>query len=537
MRHARQTEQRTGSKEPEAWLFLLPSVCLLVGCCRRGTVYCYDSTVCGHLTACASQIAVQTRSLAFYHMSAAPEVDMPSPGPQACGQPRHSPFSFTSGSPFAKSTSSALPKWEPPSIATLSLEPQQAPPPQQQPEGTKSSPAAGDSATSCDSSSSSASSSSVEVVPADGMCLGAKVRTEFGDIGVVRFRGTTAFREGEWVGIELVRPKGKNAGVVQGVQYFTCAANHGLFSRPNKLTLLPADFNVDDACEPLPRSMSAVELSDGAAAAGVPSAPARGGNSEPPSARTSPGTSRAPRLGEMGRSSTSTVVRGSLEYALGYSPYPDRQVPPGWAHAWGVSINPLAAAAAAATTAAPGGGSGEGSASRDATQSAPGGPLGNDASLALPVVIYVSSLAGDRRQSKNCRWAMDFLVGKKVPHAIIDLSVHPQMRGQLVASLASAGLAGSTGSMAAATDSADSAAQEALLERRAAELALSTRRAEELLSQLPLIDLGGRRTISKGEMQDMEDHGELDPILRQAIRAFASKPSPALERALELAPQ
>ena len=54
---------------------------------------------------------------------------------------------------------------------------------------------------------------------------------------------------------------------------------------------------------------------------------------------------------------------------------------------------------------------------------------------------------------------------------------------------------------------------------------------------LPLVDLAGRRTISKGEMQDMEDHGELDPILRQAIRAFASKPSPALERALELSPQ
>lgn len=373
------------------------------------------------------------------------------------------------------------------------------------------------------------------------MGVGAKVRTEFGDVGTVRFRGTTAFREGEWVGVELVRPKGKNAGAVQGVQYFTCAANHGLFSRPNKLTRLPADFDLEEALERLPRSMSAVELGDGATTEAGPSAAsvARAGLSEPPSARTSPGASRPPRLGEIGRSSASTVARGSLEYALGYSPYPDRQIPPGWTRAWGATVSPeaaaAAAAAAAATTAAEGGGGGERGAiaTRDGAGPGPGGPLGNDASLALPVVIYVSSLAGDRRQSKNCRWAMDFLVGKKVPHAIVDLSVHPQMRGQLLARLAAAGLTHAPPPV----DVSDSATQEALSEERAAELSLSTRRAEELLAQLPLVDLAGRRTISKGEMQDMEDHGELDPILRQAIRAFASKPSPALERALELSPQ
>lgn len=51
-------------------------------------------------------------------------------------------------------------------------------------------------------------------------------------VGVVRFFGATQFAEGEWVGIELDEPKGKNDGSVFGVRYFSCRANHGIFSRP-----------------------------------------------------------------------------------------------------------------------------------------------------------------------------------------------------------------------------------------------------------------------------------------------------------------
>lgn len=74
--------------------------------------------------------------------------------------------------------------------------------------------------------------------PVDGMGLGARVRSEFGD-GVVRFRGVDlAFAPGEWVGIELDTPTGRNSGSVQGVQYFRCRPNHGLFSPPDKLELV-----------------------------------------------------------------------------------------------------------------------------------------------------------------------------------------------------------------------------------------------------------------------------------------------------------
>ena len=188
-----------------------------------------------------------------------------------------------------------------------------------------------------------------------------------------------------------------------------------------------------------------------------------------------------------------------------------------------------------------GGGSGDGSGGGSGGPAAaverrlPGGPVGDDASLALPVVLYVSSLAGDRRQSKNCRWTMDFLVGKKVPHAVVDLSVHPQLRGQLVASIAAAGVPSLPPPAAGAKDDDGAAAREAR-EAREAQLLFATRRAEELLAQLPLIDLDGRRMVSKGELQDMEDHAELDPILRQAIRV-CDTPSPALEAAIKLAPR
>lgn len=58
------------------------------------------------------------------------------------------------------------------------------------------------------------------------------------DLALVRFIGTTLFADGIWVGIEfLQRALGKNDGSVNGHTYFQCKANHGLFIRPNRITL------------------------------------------------------------------------------------------------------------------------------------------------------------------------------------------------------------------------------------------------------------------------------------------------------------
>ena len=50
--------------------------------------------------------------------------------------------------------------------------------------------------------------------------------------GVVRFVGNTSFSTGLWIGIELYDPNGKNDGSVNGVPYFSCKTNHGVFVRP-----------------------------------------------------------------------------------------------------------------------------------------------------------------------------------------------------------------------------------------------------------------------------------------------------------------
>lgn len=56
-----------------------------------------------------------------------------------------------------------------------------------------------------------------------------------GKPGVVAFLGTTQFAKGNWAGIVLDSLEGKNNGCVNGVQYFDCEPNRGLFAKPEKI--------------------------------------------------------------------------------------------------------------------------------------------------------------------------------------------------------------------------------------------------------------------------------------------------------------
>ncbi|RHZ11545.1 hypothetical protein DYB31_003032 [Aphanomyces astaci] len=69
------------------------------------------------------------------------------------------------------------------------------------------------------------------------MEVGSRVLVVGGKNGTVRFLGTTDFAQGEWVGVELDVPEGKNDGEINGVRYFTCEPLYGLFAKKSQVRL------------------------------------------------------------------------------------------------------------------------------------------------------------------------------------------------------------------------------------------------------------------------------------------------------------
>uniref|UniRef100_A0A3B4G1B9 CAP-Gly domain containing linker protein 2 n=1 Tax=Pundamilia nyererei TaxID=303518 RepID=A0A3B4G1B9_9CICH len=54
-------------------------------------------------------------------------------------------------------------------------------------------------------------------------------------MGVIRYMGETDFAKGEWCGVELDEPLGKNDGAVAGTRYFQCLPKFGLFAPVHKV--------------------------------------------------------------------------------------------------------------------------------------------------------------------------------------------------------------------------------------------------------------------------------------------------------------
>ncbi|XP_052215294.1 CAP-Gly domain-containing linker protein 1-like isoform X2 [Dreissena polymorpha] len=73
---------------------------------------------------------------------------------------------------------------------------------------------------------------------------GAKVALKVGDrvlvsgskLGTLRYLGPADFAKGDWVGVELDDPVGKNDGAVAGKRYFDCQPRYGLFAPVHKVT-------------------------------------------------------------------------------------------------------------------------------------------------------------------------------------------------------------------------------------------------------------------------------------------------------------
>lgn len=68
--------------------------------------------------------------------------------------------------------------------------------------------------------------------------------------GFVQFLGETQFAPGQWAGIVLDEPIGKNDGSVAGVRYFQCEALRGIFTRPSKLSLTEGEANGNQTAPP-----------------------------------------------------------------------------------------------------------------------------------------------------------------------------------------------------------------------------------------------------------------------------------------------
>ncbi|OWZ07664.1 Glycoside hydrolase [Phytophthora megakarya] len=152
---------------------------------------------------------------------------------------------------------------------------------------------------------------------------GVRVAFGAGKTGVVRFVGETDFASGEWVGIELDRPEGKNNGELNGRVYFTCAPNHGLFV---KKTMVRAVLSAASAAPkaPLSRRLSGVgsnatrrSSSIGATSSAVP-----GPTSNPTSSRLSAPKPRASMIAPSSRSSfaASATARSRLSLERGGNP-------------------------------------------------------------------------------------------------------------------------------------------------------------------------------------------------------------------------
>lgn len=64
--------------------------------------------------------------------------------------------------------------------------------------------------------------------------------------GTVRFIGATKFAAGEWFGVELDDSSGKNDGSHDGVAYFACPIDHGVFVRKLQVVFFPNTSNILD---------------------------------------------------------------------------------------------------------------------------------------------------------------------------------------------------------------------------------------------------------------------------------------------------
>lgn len=133
----------------------------------------------------------------------------------------------------------------------------------------------------------------------DDYKIGDRVWVAGAKSGIIAFIGEVQFGAGEWAGVVLDSPVGKNDGSVNGIRYFMCEPKRGIFSRLGKLSRSRAPSKSSSPALSDDRLASSAE--DGA---GVGSAPPRTEPSSSAKAERSPSiaatVSDAETAGEVG---------------------------------------------------------------------------------------------------------------------------------------------------------------------------------------------------------------------------------------------
>ena len=86
-------------------------------------------------------------------------------------------------------------------------------------------------------------------MPYDDFKIGDRIWVAGAKPGIIAFIGETQFGAGEWAGVVLDSPDGKNDGSVNGVRYFMCEPRRGIFSKLSKLSQSPGTKPTEAAVE------------------------------------------------------------------------------------------------------------------------------------------------------------------------------------------------------------------------------------------------------------------------------------------------
>lgn len=130
----------------------------------------------------------------------------------------------------------------------------------------------------------------------DDFRVGERVWVNGNKPGFIQFLGETQFAPGQWAGIVLDEPIGKNDGSVAGVRYFQCEPLKGIFTRPSKLTRKVQAEDEANGLQPpsAPRATSPMSAPAACVAASSLATPANGSRKSPqPTAKEPAATSQA----------------------------------------------------------------------------------------------------------------------------------------------------------------------------------------------------------------------------------------------------